>query len=108
MKLWIEIDENNRLTGYSSTSVERFFEVEIEEEPTNLGEWKYSGGQLVYDPDGYVPPEIVPEPNELDLLKIQNAKLLMSQAEQEKNQQELAQQVAKITMELEKQKESAK
>lgn len=75
MKLWIEIDENNRLTGYSSTSVERFFEVEIEEEPTNLGEWKYSGGQLVYDPDGYVPPEIPDEPSVLEEIKEENAEL---------------------------------
>lgn len=69
MKLWIEVDENNRLTGYSSSPMDGFLEVETDKEPVNVGEWKYSGGQLVYDPDGYVAPEILDEPSELEVVK---------------------------------------
>ncbi|MGK9479826.1 hypothetical protein, partial [Melissococcus plutonius] len=82
MNVWIE-NKIGYLDGYSLVVQPDLIKVTINKEPTDFANWRWDGVELIHDPDNA--PEPDPEPiDDLDLLKQQNAKLILAQTNTQK------------------------
>lgn len=95
MKLWITVNEDGYLDGYSKTEQENQQVVEVETEPVDFTNWKLVGSQLIHDPKNA--PVIEETPTELEQLKQENEELRQRQDMSDEAVLELADMVLNAT-----------
>lgn len=95
MKIWVSIDKNGFLDGYSSSEQSEMIEVTVEQEPLDFTNWKLVGTKLVHDPDNA--PVIEEGPTEVERLKQENEELRQRQDMSDEAVLELADMVLAAT-----------
>ena len=73
MKIWVSVDKNGFLDGYSFTEQENMTEVTVNKEPYDFTNWKLEETKLVHDPDNA--PKFEQELTETERLKKENEEL---------------------------------
>ncbi|WP_048597271.1 hypothetical protein, partial [Melissococcus plutonius] len=82
MNIWIE-NKIGYINGYSLTEQPNLIKIMVDEEPIDFTNWRWDGATLIHDADNA--PQPTPEPpDDIDLLKQQNAKLILAQTNMQK------------------------
>nr|WP_278842547.1 hypothetical protein [Melissococcus plutonius] len=106
MNVWIE-NKIGYLDGYSLVVQPDLIKVTINKEPTDFTNWRWDGINLIHDPDNASKPAPQP-PDDVDLLKQQNAKLTLALTNIQKQLDQSNKMVAKLMLEIEQLKKENK
>lgn len=82
MNVWIE-NQIGYLDGYSLIAQPDLIKITVDKEPTDFTNWRWDGINLIHDADNAPLPTPKP-PDDVDLLKQQNAKLVLTQTNMQK------------------------
>ncbi|WP_423342646.1 hypothetical protein [Melissococcus plutonius] len=99
MNVWIE-NKIGYLDGYSLVVQPDLIKVNIDKEPTDFANWRWDGINLIHDADNAPLPAPEP-PNDVDLLKQQNAKLTLALTDMQKQQEQSNKTIAQLMLEIE-------
>ncbi len=73
MNIWVSVNTDGFLTGYSLSEMPDMVEVDVENEPIDFSNWRLVNNQLIHDPENA---PIVEEPiSEVEKLKKENEEL---------------------------------
>lgn len=73
MNIWVSVNTDEFLTGYSLSEMPDMVGVDVENEPIDFSNWRLVNNQLIHDPENA---PIVEEPiSEVEKLKKENEKL---------------------------------
>ncbi|MDT2546769.1 hypothetical protein [Enterococcus raffinosus] len=73
MNIWVSVNTDGFLTGYSLSEMPDMVEVDVENEPIDFSNWRLTNNQLIHDPENA---PIVEEPiSEVEKLKKENEEL---------------------------------
>ena len=73
MEIWVSVDKNGFLDGYSLNEQPDQIKVHAEKEPSDFTNWRIEGSTLVHDPD--TAPVFEPGLTEIEQLKQENEEL---------------------------------
>lgn len=73
MEIWVSVDKNGFLDGYSLNEQPDQIKVEVEKIPADFTNWKLEGSKLVHDPENA--PIVEGGLTETELLREENEKL---------------------------------
>lgn len=80
MEIWVSVDKNGFLDGYSLNEQPDQIKVHAEKEPSDFTNWRIEGSTLVHDPD--TAPVFEPGLTETEQLKQENEELKKAAEEQ--------------------------
>ncbi|MCV2499672.1 hypothetical protein LDK57_09315 [Melissococcus plutonius] len=99
MNIWIE-NKIGYIEGYSLIKQPNLIKIAVDKEPMDFTNWRWDGATLIHDADNAPQPTPQP-PDDVDLLKQQNAKLVLTQTNMQFQLDQSNKMVAKLMLEIE-------